>query len=91
MLGGLDCLTFRHDRPVTQDENAVGYRKQLLEFGRHDNDARADGSERENVLQDFSLRADIDPDGGLIEKQDLGSLRQSLRDADFLGITTREF
>src|SRR5580698_3849838 len=91
MLGGPRCLAFRHDRPITQDENAVGHFKQLLEFGGHDDDARARGGVRANVLQDFSLGADIDPDGGLIEKQDLGSCRQPLRDADFLGITARQF
>jgi hypothetical protein len=75
VLGGFGALSFRHDRPVTQDENPVGNAEQLFEFRGHDHDACAPGGEATNVLEDLGLRANVDTGGRLIEKEYLGRRR----------------
>ena len=60
-------------RPCGHDEDAVGEKQKLREFGADHEDGEAFGGERADERVDLLLGADVDAAGGLVEEEDARS------------------
>lgn len=77
-------------RAVAQHADTVGIRRQLIEFGRDDQQRHPVGTQLLDQADHLGMRADIDPAGGFVQDQDIGVHQQPARQDHLLLVAPRQ-